>query len=74
MAHVTRRRGLEMTRNMNLFFWVPATAKPPHQKALRLISRNEGSELSNATIVPQGDAVADMTRKMTVFHGRVLGP
>ena len=26
------------------------------------ISRNQGSELSNATIVPQGDVVAEMTR------------
>jgi hypothetical protein len=29
----------------------------------REISRNQGSELSNATIVPQGDVVADITRR-----------
>ena len=39
-------------------------AKPAHQKALekslgtREISRNQGSELSSATIVPEGHVVA----------------
>ena len=50
------------------FFWggggAPAT--PSWRSPLikrREISRNRGSELSNATIVRQGDAVADITRR-----------
>jgi hypothetical protein len=39
-------------------------------------SRNLGSELSNATIVPQGDVVADMTRsedKLMLIPGNAVG-
>ena len=41
--------------------WQPGEARLP--EGTRKISRNHGSELSDATIVPQGDVVADMTRR-----------
>ena len=40
------------------------------------ISRNQGSELSDATIAPQGDVVAGMTRsedKLMLIPGNAVG-
>ena len=46
--------------------WQAGEACSP--EGTREISRNQGSELSDATIVPQGDVVEDMTCSHTVHH------
>ena len=49
---------------------------PTHQKALGKFSRNQGSELSSATIVLQGNVVADITRsedKLNLIPGNAAG-
>ena len=54
--------------------WKAGEARSP--EGTREISQNQGSELSDAEIVPQGDVVADMTRseeKLNLIPGYAVG-
>ena len=54
----------------------PQQAGKVRSEGTRAISRNQGSEPSNATIIAQSDAVADMTRsndKLNLIPGNAVG-
>ena len=62
---------------MNVFFWgggrpwQASEARSPEN--IREVSRNQGSELSNATIVPQGNAVADIEDTLNLIPENAAG-
>ena len=54
--------------------WQAGEAQSP--EGTREISRNQGSEVSDATVVSQGDLIADMTRsedKLILIPGNAVG-